>query len=96
MESHDIIHVAVAPLPVLGPELIQTVASIINRSPSATRLLLAGRIPRLVAHYGDSASAEETTSALRHVGLRAIALKDAELLRPSRKFVAYTLAFGDI
>jgi hypothetical protein len=95
MESHHIIHVAVVPATGLDSGQILAVASIINRSPPATRLLLAGRVPRIVAHYGALASAETAASALRDLGLRAMAFTDAELLRPSRIFTAHTLRFGD-
>jgi hypothetical protein len=95
MESQDIIHVAVAPPAAPDSDLVRAAASIIDKSPSTTRLLLAGRIPRLVAHYRSLASAETAASALRHLGLRAIALRDAELLRPSQTFKAHALQFGD-
>ncbi len=92
---HDIIHVAVAPLAVPDPDRIRAIASIVNKSPSAIQLLLAGRIPRLLAHYGSLASAESSASALRHLGLRAMAFEDGELLRPSRTLMAHSMAFRD-
>jgi hypothetical protein len=46
----NIVHVALAPLDTPDESLVVKVAAIINKDVYGTRLLIAGKIPRFVAH----------------------------------------------
>jgi hypothetical protein len=91
----EIIHVAVAPPAGADASLVKNVAAIINRGPYDTRLLLAGEIPKIVAHCGSQQQAESIVQNLRGLGLAAIACKDSELRRFPQPFEAQTLGFGE-
>jgi len=95
MDSHDIVHVAVLPPNVVEADDIRRVASIINKDLYGTRLLLAGKIPRIIAHYSNLQAAELTVQSLRRLGLTAIACKDVELRKPPHSFRAHALQFGE-
>jgi hypothetical protein len=94
MDSHDIVHVAVLPPKVVEADHILKVAPIIDRDLYGTRLLLAGKIPRIIAHYSTLQAAELTVQSLRGLDLTAIACKDTELRKPSHSFRAHALQFG--
>jgi hypothetical protein len=94
MYSSDIVHVAVLPPNVVEADQIQRVASIIDKDLYGTRLLLAGKILRIIAHYGTLQAAELTVQKPRDLGLTAIACKDVELRKPSHSFMARILQFG--
>ncbi|AKG52719.1 hypothetical protein DGWBC_0026 [Dehalogenimonas sp. WBC-2] len=55
------------------------VAAVLKREPSDTRLLLAGKIPKIIAHYDDNAAAESAVEGLKSLGLTAMAIGDEEL-----------------
>lgn len=95
MDSHNIVHVAVLPPNVVDAEQATRIASIINKSVYSTRLLFAGRIPRIIAHYSTSEQAESTIQKLRHLGITAIACEDAKLRSLSKSFSVYVLKFGE-
>ncbi len=94
MDSHDIVHVAVLPPNIVEADHIRRVASIIDKDLYGTRLLLAGKIPRIIAHYNTLRPAELTVQSLRGLGFTAIACKDAELRKPSHSFRAHILQFS--
>jgi hypothetical protein len=95
MAGHDIVHVAVAPPDTLETNLIEKVAAIVNKDPYGIRLLLAGEIPRVIAHYDDVQTAESVAQSLKDLGLVTIVCKDSELREPSSKFRAHTMEFGE-
>lgn len=94
MDSYDIVHVAVLPPNVVKADHIRRVASIIDKDLYGTRLILAGKIPKIIAHYSTLQAAELTVQSLRGLGLAAITCKDAELRKPSHSFRAHVLQFG--
>lgn len=94
MASHDIVHVAVLPPNVVEADDIRIIASIIDKDLYRTRLLLTGKIPRIIAHYSTLQEAELTVRSLRGIGLMAIVCKDEELRKPSHSFKAHVLQFG--
>ena len=95
MTDDEIIHIAVAPPANLDANLARSVATVINKSPFQTRLLLAGELPQIIAHYGSMQVAESIIRHLRDLGLVAIACRDSELRRFPQTFKAQTLEFRE-
>lgn len=89
---NDIVHVAIAPPDMLDASLVKEVASIINKDLYGTRLLLAGMVPRLIAHYQTIQEAESVAQSLRTLDLVVITCNESELHKPpSVSFRVYTL-----
>ncbi len=95
MADYEIVHVAIAPPDTLHANVVRSVAAVINKSPYDTRLLLAGEIPRIIAHYDSIQIAESIVQNLRDLGLAAIACRDSELRRSPQPFKAQTLEFRE-
>jgi hypothetical protein len=95
MADSEVIHVAIAPPPNLDTYLVRSVAAVINKSSYDTRLLLAGDIPKILAHYDNAQTAESIARNLRDLGLAAIACRDSELRQPSQGFMARTMEFRE-
>jgi hypothetical protein len=90
MADRDVMHVDVAPLTNLDPDLVRSTANVINESPSCTRLLLAGEVPKGIAHCDSMQKAESIVKNLRDMGLAAIACRDSELRQFPQTFKART------
>lgn len=95
MTDHEIIHIAVASPANLDTNLVRNVATLINKSHSQTRLLLAGELPQIIAHYDSIQIAESIIHNLRDLGLVAIACRDSELRHFPQTFKAQTLEFKE-
>jgi hypothetical protein len=95
MTNHEVIHIAVAPPANLDANLVRSVATVINKSPSQTHLLLAGEVPKVIAHYDSIQVAESIIQNLRNLGLVAIACRDSELRQFPQTFKAQTLEFRE-
>ena len=95
MSDHEVVHVAIAPPATLDTNLVRSVAAIINKSPYNTRLVLAGEIPKIIAHYDSMQIAESIIQNLRDLGLVAIACRDSELRQFPQTLKAQTLEFGE-
>ncbi len=96
MTRSDIVHVAIAPPDMLEADLVERVAAIANRDLYGTRLVLTGKIPRLIAHCQTTQEAESIARSLRTLGLVAIVCNDSELRKPSSvRFRAQTLKLGE-
>jgi hypothetical protein len=95
MIDHEIIHIAVAPPANLNADLVTSVAAIINAGISQTRLLLAGEVPKIVAHCDSMQVAESMIQNLRDMGLMAITCRDSELRQFPQTFKAQTLEFRE-
>ena len=95
MTDYEIIHIAVAPPANLDANLVGSVATVINKSPSQTRLLLAGEVPKVIAHYDSMQAAESIIRNLRNLGLVAIACRDSELRQFPQTFKARILEFRE-
>jgi hypothetical protein len=93
--ANEVMHIAVAPPSNLDANLVRSVATVINKSPSYTRLLLAGEVPKVIAHYESIQVAESIIQNLRELGLVAIACKDSELRQFPQTFKAQTLEFRE-
>lgn len=96
MDTNEILHIAIAPPANVEANLIKELAAIVNKDIYATRLLLAGKIPRIIAHYQTVQAAESAAQRLRHLGLVVILCKDSELLQTSSPiFRPRALRFGE-
>jgi hypothetical protein len=95
MADYELMLIAVAPPANPDENLVRSVATVINKSPYDTRLLLAGKVPKVIAHYDSAQTAESVTQNLRELGLVAMACKDSELRRLPQTFKAKTLEFGE-
>ena len=93
--SYEIVHVAVVPPDALEASLITKVAAIINKDVYGTRLLLTGKIPRIIAHYQTFQAAELIAQSLRALGLVPMVCRDSELRKPLHNFIAHVLQFHD-
>ena len=89
------VYVAVAPPKKLGGDLLKRVASLVGKEIFDTRLLLAGEIPRIIAPYTDTDTADSIAQSLRDAGLVAFVCRDSELRNRSAGFVAHTARSGE-
>jgi hypothetical protein len=95
MEAYEVIHVAIAPPSMLEADLVEKVTAIVNRDRYGTRLLLAGQLPRIIAHCQGMQVAESMAQRLRDLGLLVIVCEDSELHKPLQSFQAYTMEFRE-
>jgi hypothetical protein len=95
MTDYEVIHIAVAPPTNLDANLVRSVATVINKSPFHTRLLLASEVPQVIAHYDSIQIAESIIQNLRNLGIAAIACRDSELRQFPQTFKAQTLEFRE-
>jgi hypothetical protein len=95
MADYEVMHIVVAPPANLDANLVRSVATVINKSPYSTRLLLAGEVPKVIAHYDSIQVAESIIRNLRDLGLVAIACRDSELRQFPQTFKAQTLEFRE-
>jgi hypothetical protein len=92
----DIVHVAIAPPDTLDESLVEKVAAIINKDLYGTRLLMAGKMPQLVARCQTTQAAELVAQSLRALGLVVVVCDDAELRKSTAvSFSAYTMKLGE-
>jgi hypothetical protein len=91
MTGYEVIHIAVDPPANLDANLVRSVATIIKKSPSQTRLLLAGEVPKVIAQCDSIQIAESIIRNLRNLGLVGIACRDSELGQFPQTFRAQTL-----
>jgi len=95
MASYEVIHIAVAPPANLDANLVRSIATVINKSPADTRLLLGGDVPKVIAQYDSMQMAKSVTQNLLDMRLTAIACRDSELRQFPQIFKAQTLKFGE-
>jgi hypothetical protein len=95
MVGHEVVHIAVVSPAHPDETLVSSVAAVINKSASYTRLLLAGELPRIIAHAENPPAAEAIVRNLRALGLTALACPEAELRQFSPIFEAQTLELGE-
>jgi hypothetical protein len=93
MTENDVVHVAVAPPPMVDEELVKKVAAIVAKNLYETRLRLAGKIPKIIANYADMHMAESTARSLRELGLMVVVFTESELRKSPQIYRARTLKF---
>jgi hypothetical protein len=91
VDELHVMHVAIVPPATVELWLVREVASILGRDLCNSRLLLTGRIPKIVAHYPSLSVAESAAERLRALGLIIIVGSHAELGKPTEPFQASTL-----
>ncbi len=91
MGKSGILYLALVPLVAPEASVITEVAAIIGKDSYGTRLLLAGKIPKIVAHYDGKQTAESVAQRLKDLGLVPILCTESELCRSSEGFIAHTL-----
>jgi hypothetical protein len=94
-DQHDIFYVAVVPPKTIDGDLLKRVASFVGKEIFDTRLLLFGDIPRILAPYPNTDTADSIAQSLRESGLVAFVCRDSELRNRSTGFVAHTATFGE-
>jgi hypothetical protein len=96
MATNNIARILVAPPDNLETNLVKEAALILNKDPYEARLLLSGKIPKLIAYYSNSQEAESVANRLKALGLVAVVCSDKELREsPSTRLIAHTMKFGD-
>jgi len=90
MEKSGVVYLALVPLVAPETGVITEVAAIIGKDPYGTRLLLAGKVPKIVAHYEGKQTAESVAQRLRDLGLVPILCTESELCRSSEGFITYS------
>jgi hypothetical protein len=94
MEKSGVVYLALVPLVAPETGVITEVAAIIGKEPYGTRLLLAGKVPKIVAHYEGKQTAESVAQRLRDLGLVPILCTESELYRSSESFIPHTMEVG--
>jgi hypothetical protein len=95
MVDYETVHIAIAPPAHPDEKLVSSVAVVINKSPTYTRLLLAGEVPKIIAHAENPPAAEAIIKSLGELGLVALACPDSELRQFSPIFEAQTLELSE-
>jgi hypothetical protein len=93
--GEDIVYVVAAPPETLPPGLVMRVASLLGKAAYDTRLLLAGKIPRVIACLPDIVTADSMAQSMRDAGLTAFICRDSELRNCPARFVAHTVKSGE-
>jgi hypothetical protein len=96
-EDQDARYVVAVPPNWADPERAKAVALLIKKDVPGTRLLLNGRVPRILASYSSTELAGEVAGELRGLGLQVRVCKD-NYLRRAPGFIAHSmqLSEGDI
>ncbi len=94
MVGLEVIHIAIAPPDQLDAEFIGKVAAFIDKDSYNTRLLMAGKIPKIIAHSNSREQAESIAQNLRTLGLTVLVFEDTALRRQADCFRAYNAEFG--
>jgi hypothetical protein len=95
MAGIEITHIVLMPPDVINTEIVSNVATIINKDLYSTRLLLNGKIPKLIAHYPNFKEAETITQRLKAIGLAVVTCEDAFLHQPPDVFKVHTIKISD-
>jgi len=94
MEKSGILYLALVPLVAPETGVITEVAAIIGKDPYGARLLLAGKVPKIIARYESKQMAESVAQRLKHLGLVPILCTESELCRSSEGFIPHTMEVG--
>ncbi len=87
----QITHIAIVPPISTNVSLVAKVAGILKKDPCDTRLLLAGKVPKIISHCDDLQIAESIVQNLRQLGFKAFSIEDAELHQPVEYFPTRTM-----
>jgi hypothetical protein len=96
MVANKIVHIMISPPDMIETKLVKEAAAILQKDPYETRLLLSGKIPKLIAHYAAVEEADLIANQLKTLGLTTITLDDHELrISAADVFIAHSLQFGE-
>ncbi len=96
MVTNEIVHLLVAPPPNIETSLVKEASLILQKDPYETRMLLSGKLPKLIAHYPSAADAETVAQQLKTLGLVALTVNDSALNQFSANgFNARAVEFGE-
>jgi hypothetical protein len=95
MDISDIFHVAVLPPDVVEADSAQKAAAIIRKNLYETRLLLSGKIPKILTQYNTLPEAEAAVQSLRGLGFRALVCTDGALRHSLPGFRTRSLTIGE-
>jgi hypothetical protein len=90
----QIMHLASAPLKTPDESVVKQAAAVIKKDFASTGLLLAGKTPKIVAHFQAVSDAQNAARELIALGLVAFIIEDSELRRPFSSFTAHGLRLG--
>jgi hypothetical protein len=91
----QIMHLVSAPLKTPDESVVKRAAAVIKKDIASTGLLLAGKTPKIVAHYQTVSDAQSAAGDLIAMGLVAFLIEDSELRRPFSSFKAHALKLGE-
>jgi len=94
MEKADVIYLALVPLAAPEASVVTRAAAVIGKDLPETRLLLAGKVPRIFARYDSQQAAEAVAQRLTALGLRPIICPGSELRRPPEGLLVHSVEFG--
>jgi hypothetical protein len=96
MLGRNISHLAINPIDSIEPGLVKKASDILKKDAYEMRLLLSGKIPKIIAHFGSEIECRQTVAALLAVGIRAFVVDDVELWsHPIKQFSAHNLVTSD-
>lgn len=93
MTTDDLIDIIIAPSNKTDEELIQKVAAVLGQDLYHTRYLLASKFPKVISQRNDPKKGEEILQLLKTLGFVSFYLKDYELKKPIRLFIAKSIEF---
>ncbi len=85
----NIVHLVAAPPNDLDAELLNKAAAVIDKDPYTTRLLLTGKIPKILTSYQTIEDAESAARSIGTLGLIAFVCSDTELRTPFSSHPAF-------
>jgi hypothetical protein len=92
MVTNEIVHLAVASPDNIETSLVKEAALMLKKDPYETRMLLTGKLPKLIAHYQSVEEAATIARQLKTLGLVAFTVNDSELGKsPATRFSARAL-----
>jgi hypothetical protein len=91
MIDSDKVCVVLGPLVNPQANIVNSVATIINKSYYDTSLLITGNNPKIVAYYNDIQTAKQSARKLKALGLVTIVCRESELRKPSQIFEVHTV-----
>jgi hypothetical protein len=98
MAQRNIYHLAINPVESIEPGLVKKVSEILKKDAYEARLLLLGKIPRIIAHFDSEEKCQQAIEALSALGIFGFAVDDSDLHSNDaivRKFSAYSLILED-
>ena len=97
MVTNEIVHLAVASPDNIETSLVKEAALMLKKDPYETRMLLTGKLPKLIAHYQSVEEAATIARQLKTLGLVAFTVNDSELGKsPATRFSARALEAEEI